>query len=57
MKNLMVRVALLEKGLHVYDLVDILHVSESTVTRKMRKEMPAEEQVRIIDLIESFPPI
>jgi hypothetical protein len=51
-KNIPVRNALSKHGLYVCDLVDILKVSETTVTRMMRHELPKEEQKRIIGLIE-----
>lgn len=50
--NVAVRNALTEHGLFTYSLEDILGVSETTVTRMMRHELPKEEQDRIIKLIE-----
>lgn len=51
MKNQRIRIALIEAGLHMYDLADILQVSEASVTRMMRKELPEDEQDRITELI------
>lgn len=51
-KNLAVRTALKNKSLYLYNLADLLGVSEPTVTRLMRRELPEEEQKRIVCLIE-----
>lgn len=51
MKNQKIRIALIAAGLHMYDLADILQVSEASVTRMMRKELPEDEQDRITELI------
>ena len=51
-KNISIRTALKENGLYVYDLVDILGVSETTVTRMMRHELSQDDKNRIITLIE-----
>lgn len=51
MKNKKIRIALIETGLHVYELAELLHTSESTVTRMMRQELPADEQNRIAGII------
>lgn len=52
MKNKRIRIALLEHGLTQYDLSKLLDVSEMTVYRRLRDELPQEEQDRIVDLIE-----
>ena len=51
-KNILIREALSKHGLYVYQLQDILSVSETTITRMMRHELPKDEQSRIIKLIE-----
>lgn len=43
---------LLEYDLTQYDLSKLLGVSEMTVYRRLRDELPEEEQNRICDLIE-----
>lgn len=50
--NLAIRNALKRCGLYSYNLADILGVSEATITRMMRHELPRDEQNRIINLIE-----
>ena len=37
-----------------YQLADILGISEATLCRKLRKELPAEEQDRMVRLIELY---
>ena len=52
MKNLKIRNALSKKGLFLYQLGKIMGVSEATITRMMREELPESEQNRIVKLIE-----
>ncbi|MCR5235529.1 MAG: hypothetical protein K6E53_16740 [Lachnospiraceae bacterium] len=51
MKNKAIRDALAKQGLFLYQLGKILNVSEATVTRMMREELPEPEQRRIVNLI------
>lgn len=51
-KNKRVRMKLLEHELTQYDLAKMLGVSEMTVYRRLRDELPEEEQDRICELIE-----
>lgn len=51
-RNLKVRTALKKKSLYLYDLATLMGVSEPTITRMMRTELPEEEQKRIVCLIE-----
>ena len=52
MKNKRIRIKMTEYELTQYDLSKLLGVSEMTVYRRLRDELPEEEQDRIIDLIE-----
>ena len=52
MKNKRIRLKLVEHGLTQYKLAKLLGVSEMTVYRKLRDELPKEEQDRICKLIE-----
>jgi len=54
MANLKIRIALLERGLKQYHLAKMLGVSESTVFRRLRDELPEEEQARYIRMIENY---
>ena len=49
-----IRKALKEKGLYFWNLADILGVSEPTITRWMRHEMPEDKQDQIIDAINRY---
>ena len=51
-KNIAIRNSLKKYGLYAYSLAELLGVSEATVTRMMRHELPKDEQSRIIKLIE-----
>ena len=52
MNNMMIRIKLLEHNKRLWWLAQILGISESTLTRRLRDELPEEEQVRIVNLIE-----
>ena len=52
MKNKKLRIALKEKGIYLWEAADYLGISEATMIRKLRRELPEEEQDRIIALIE-----
>lgn len=51
MKNIRIRKALKEYGVRVWELAELLNIAESTLCRHLRKELPAEEQDRMIELI------
>ena len=51
MTNMKIRLALMETGVRQYELGKLLGVSESTIWRKMRFEMPEEAQEKIVRLI------
>lgn len=52
MNNIRIRIKLLEHNKRLWWLADILGTSEATISRRLRKELPEEEQTRIIQLIE-----
>ena len=51
MKNLKIREALKETGLKYWELAKLLGISDGTLCRRLREELPEEEQRRIIDMI------
>ena len=51
MKNMKIRQALLEVSMKNYQLAEIMGISEFTLSRKLRNELPKEEQERIISII------
>ena len=52
LNNMKIRIKLLEHNKRLWWLAKILGTSESTITRRLRNELPEEEQARIIQLIE-----
>lgn len=52
MKNLEIRQKAKEKGVLLWEVADTLKISEATMTRKLRKELPPEEKSRIFEIIE-----
>ena len=52
MNNIRIRQALAAKMMKYYQLDEILGISEATRCRMLRKELPEEEQLQIIHLIE-----
>lgn len=52
MNNLKIRFKLMQSGIKYYELDKILGISEPTRCRMLRKELPEEEQERIVQLIE-----
>lgn len=53
MKNLRIKKALASNMMRHWQLARLLNVSEMTLTRKLREELPEEEQLRIVKLIEN----
>lgn len=53
MNNLKIRLALLEHNFKQWQLAKLLGVSESTVNRLLREELPEERQDQIVALINS----
>ena len=52
MNNTKVRIKMIEAGLKQWQLAQILGIDESVLSRKLRYELPEEEQDRIVALIE-----
>ena len=53
MKNKKIRLKMMEYEVTQYGLSKLLGVSEMTVYRRLREELPEDEQNRIIALIET----
>lgn len=51
MTNIEIRNALKEKRMFNYELAELLGISEFTLSRKLRKELPKEEKQRILQII------
>ena len=52
MNNMKIRIKLMEHNKRLWWLARILGTSEATVTRRLRDELPEEEQERICKLID-----
>ena len=52
MNNSKVRIRMLESGLKQWEVADMLGISESVFSRKLRNELSEEEQDKIVNLIE-----
>ena len=52
-KNAKIKVALIENGMKQWQLAQLMGVHEATLSKRMREELPAEEQDRIVNLIEA----
>jgi len=51
MNNIEIRNELKKRRMFNYELADLLGVSEFTLSRKLRKELPEEEKQRILAVI------
>ena len=51
MKNYEIRVELMKRGMKQYELASLLGISEWTLSRKLRTELPDEEKQRILEII------
>lgn len=52
MNNAKIRIKMIESGMKQWELARLLDMSESVLSRKLRDELPKEEQDRICKLIE-----
>lgn len=52
MNNVLIRTSMFQHNLRMFELARILDVSETTLYRKLREELPEAEQNRIVQLIE-----
>lgn len=53
-KNQDIRAYAKSKAVRLYEVADKLHISEPTMTRKMRYELPLEEKNRIFKAIDNI---
>lgn len=54
MANEKIRKAVKDNGMYIWQLSEVLDVSEATITRWMRHEMPREKQADIIEKINQY---
>jgi len=53
MNNAKVRIKMIESGLKQWELARLLGMGESVLSRRLRDELPEDEQDRIVALIET----
>ena len=51
MSNSIVRAALRENSVHQWQLAEAIGVNESVFSRRMRHDLPTEEQARLVTVI------
>ena len=51
MNNIEIRKALLETNMKQWELAELLGITEWTLSRKLRKELPEDKKEEILDLI------
>lgn len=54
MYNQDIRTAAKTKSVFLWEVAERLNISEPTMTRKLRRELPAEEKQRIFSLIDEI---
>lgn len=54
MRNLIIRQQAKENGVKLWQIADALGISEPTLTRKLRHELPPEETAMILAIIDKL---
>lgn len=54
MNNIEIRKTMKERRLFNYELAEALGISEFTLSRKLRKELPQEEKDKILQIIDQL---
>ena len=54
LSNSDVRTKARENGVRLWEIADKLGISEPTITRKLRRELPADEKQRILAIIDEI---
>ena len=54
MNNLELRTKARKNGVRLWEIADRLGISEPTITRKLRRELPANEKQRILAIIDEI---
>lgn len=53
MQNKAVRIALMECNMKQYELAELMGIHDFSLSRKLRHELPPDEQIRIVNLIKA----
>lgn len=54
MKNLDIRKAASNAGIHLWEIAEMYGCTDSTFSKKLRRELPPDEKNRILDIIEKL---
>ena len=54
MKNLEIRQKAKEKGVLLWEVAEELNICDSSLSRKLRKELPPEEKSQLLSIIEKL---
>jgi len=54
MKNKIIRIEAQERKVRLWQIAEKLGIAEATFSRKLRKELPDDEQERILEIIEQI---
>ena len=54
MTNMEIRIEMTKKNLKQWQVADLLGISESVFSRKLRQEMPDDEKQQILKVIRNF---
>ena len=54
LENAAIRTRAKEKGVRLWELAEIMGISEPTITRRLRRELPAEQQEKMLALIDEI---
>lgn len=54
LENTAIRTRAKEKGVRLWELAEIMGISEPTITRRLRRELPAEQQEEMLALIDEI---
>ncbi len=54
MKNTKIKIAMTKEGLHQWEVARLMGIHEGSLSRKLRDELPSEEQDRICQLIKDY---
>lgn len=54
LENNDIRTTAKERGVRLWEIAEVLKVSDPTMTRKLRRELPADEKQRILTIIDEI---
>lgn len=54
MENLAIKQAARVKGVHLWEIAERLGVTDSTFSKRLRRELPEDEQAKIMQIIDEI---